>query len=131
MRLFDAFASSEWHSLGLRETVICLILHGSFEPPRPGGDDSEVLVMQTPGAQTGQRVDQLVVSVKGEEMRKIPGQQVRAIYCYGAVQVTAQAAETCLELGIDISYFSPAGRFHGYPHATRTLPTRLTHVNVG
>jgi CRISPR-associated protein Cas1 len=85
----------------------------TLEPPRPGGDDSEVLVVQTPGAQIGQRGDQLIVSLKGEDVRKIPGQQVRAIYCYGAVQVTAQAVETCLELGIDVSYFSPAGRFLG------------------
>ncbi len=85
----------------------------TLEPPRPGGDDGEVLVVQTPGAQIGQRGDQLIVSVKGEDQRKIPGQQVRAIYCFGAVQLTAQAAETCLELGIDISYFSPAGRFLG------------------
>jgi CRISPR-associated protein Cas1 len=85
----------------------------TLEPPRPGGDDSEVLVVQTPGAQIGQRGDQLIVSLKGEDVRKIPGQQVRAIYCYGAVQMTAQAVETCLELGIDVSYFSPAGRFLG------------------
>jgi CRISPR-associated protein Cas1 len=85
----------------------------TLEPPRPEHDDGEVLVVQTPGAQIGQRGEQLVVSVKGEEMRKIPGQQVRAIYCYGAVQITAQAVETCLELGIDVAYFSPAGRFIG------------------
>jgi len=85
----------------------------TLEPPRPGGDDSEVLVVQTPGAQIGQRGDQLIVTLKGEDVRKIPGQQVRAIYCYGAVQMTAQAVETCLELGIDVSYFSPAGRFLG------------------
>lgn len=85
----------------------------TLEPPRPGGDDSEVLVVQTPGAQVGQRGDQLIVSLKGEELRKLPGQSVRAIYCYGAVQITAQAIETCLELGIDVSYFSPAGRFLG------------------
>jgi CRISPR-associated protein Cas1 len=85
----------------------------TLEPPRPGGDDSEVLVVQTPGAQIGQRGDQLIVTLKGEDVRKIPGQQVRAIYCYGAVQMTAQSVETCLELGIDVSYFSPAGRFLG------------------
>jgi CRISPR-associated protein Cas1 len=85
----------------------------TLQPPRPGGDDGEVLVVQTPGAQIGQRGDELIVSVKGEDARKIPGQQVRAIYCFGAVQITAQAAETCLELGIDVSYFSPAGRFIG------------------
>lgn len=82
-------------------------------PPRPERDDGEVLVVQTPGAQIGQRGDAIVVSVKGEEMRKLPGQQLRAIYCYGAIQITAQAASTCLELGIDVSYFSPAGRFLG------------------
>ena len=85
----------------------------TLQPPRPGGDDGEVLVVQTAGAQIGQRGDELIVSVKGEDVRKIPGQQVRAIYCFGAVQITAQAVETCLELGIDVSYFSPAGRFIG------------------
>ena len=63
----------------------------TLQPPRPGGDDGEVLVVQTAGAQIGQRGDELIVSVKGEDARKIPGQQVRAIYCYGAVQITAQA----------------------------------------
>lgn len=91
----------------------------TLEPPRPEHDDGEVLVVQTPGAQIGQRGDQLLVSVKGEDVRKIPGQQVRAIYCYGAVQLTAQAVETCLDLGIDVSYFSPAGRFLGL---LRALP---------
>lgn len=85
----------------------------TLEPPRPEHDDGEVLVVQTPGAQIGQRGDQLIVSVKGEDVRKLPGQQVRAIYCFGAVQITAQAVATCLELGIDVSYFSPAGRFIG------------------
>jgi CRISPR-associated protein Cas1 len=85
----------------------------TLQPPRPKGDDGEVLVVQTPGAQIGQRGDELLVSVKGEDVRKLPGQQVRAIYCYGAVQITAQAVATCLELGIDVSYFSPAGRFLG------------------
>ena len=85
----------------------------TLQPPRPDGDDGEVLVVQTAGAQIGQRGDELLVSVKGEDVRKLPGQQVRAIYCYGAVQITAQAVSTCLELGIDVSYFSPAGRFLG------------------
>ena len=83
------------------------------EAPRPENDEGEVLVVQTPGAQVGQRGDQLQVTVKGEVVRKLPGHQVRAIYCFGAVQLTAQAVETCLDLGIDVSYFSPAGRFIG------------------
>ncbi|MBI3987450.1 MAG: CRISPR-associated endonuclease Cas1, partial [Lentisphaerae bacterium] len=85
----------------------------TLDPPRPENDEGEVLVVQKAGAQIGQRGDQLVVSVKSEAVRKLPGQQVRAIYCYGAVQITAQAAETCMELGIDVAWFSPAGRFIG------------------
>jgi len=85
----------------------------TLEPPRPDNDDGEVLVVQTPGAQIGQQGELLTVSVKGEEVRKMPGHQIRSIYCYGAVQLTAQAVSTCLDLGIDVSYFSPAGRFIG------------------
>lgn len=47
-------------------------------------------------------------------MQKMPGHQLRAIYIYGAVQVTAQAVQTALELEIDVAYFSPAGRFLGF-----------------
>ena len=83
------------------------------QPPRPERDDGEILIVQKPGAQIGQRGDQLVVTVKGEEARKLPGRQVRAIYIYGAVQLTAQAVSTCLELGIDVAYFAPSGRFLG------------------
>ncbi|MGH9466791.1 MAG: CRISPR-associated endonuclease Cas4g/Cas1g [Terriglobales bacterium] len=85
----------------------------TLQPPRPEGDEGEVLVVQTAGAQVGQRGDQIVVSVKGQDLTRLPGRQVRAIYLYGAVQLTAQAAETCLELGIDVARFSPAGRFLG------------------
>lgn len=85
----------------------------TFSPPRAGGDDREVLVVQTAGAHIGQRGDQLLITVGGEEVRKVPGHQVRAIYCYGAIQMTAQAIATCLELSINVSYFSAAGRFLG------------------
>jgi CRISPR-associated endonuclease Cas1 len=70
-------------------------------------------VVQSPGAQVGQRGDEFVVTLKGEVQRRLPGRQVRSIYLYGAVQLTAQAAATCLEQGVDVAFFSPAGRFLG------------------
>lgn len=82
-------------------------------PPIASGDEGELLVVQKAGAQVGQRGEQIVVSHQGEELRKLPGRQIRAIYLYGAVQLTAQAAETCLELGIPVARFSAAGRFLG------------------
>jgi CRISPR-associated protein Cas1 len=85
----------------------------TLKPPRPDRDDGEVLVVQKAGAQIGISGEELVVKFKDEVIRKLPGQQVRAIYLYGAVQLTAQAISTCLELGIDVAYFSPAGRYLG------------------
>lgn len=85
----------------------------TLQPPRPDRDEGEVLVVQKAGAQIGISGEELVVKVKDEVVRKLPGQQVRAIYLYGAVQLTAQAISTCLELGIDVAYFSPAGRYLG------------------
>ena len=92
----------------------------TLEPPRPERDDGEVLVVQTPGAMIGVRGDQLVVTRKKEILAKMPGRQVRSIYCYGAVQLSAQALSTCLELGIDVAWFSPAGRYVG---CLQGLPT--------
>ncbi|MEZ5386499.1 MAG: CRISPR-associated endonuclease Cas1 [Prosthecobacter sp.] len=98
------------------------------EAPRPGGDAGEILVVQQPGAQVGQRGDMFTVSVKGDVVQKMPGHQLRAIYLYGAVQLTAQAVQTALELDIDVAYFSPAGRFLGM---LRGLPTSGVDARMG
>jgi CRISPR-associated protein Cas1 len=87
--------------------------HDQLPPPRPPRDDGELLVVQKPGSQVGQRGGEFVVTVQGEVVRKLPLHQVRAIYLYGAVQLTAQAAESCLEQGVDVAYFAASGRFLG------------------
>jgi CRISP-associated protein Cas1 len=81
--------------------------------PRPDRDDGEVLVVQTPGAKVGKSGGEITISLDGKVCRKLPVEQVRAIYLYGAVQLSAQAVEACLDGEIDVSYFSPAGRFLG------------------
>jgi CRISPR-associated protein Cas1 len=98
------------------------------EAPRPGSDAGEILVVQEAGAQVGQRGDMFTVSVKGTVVQKMPGHQLRAIYVYGAVQLTAQAVQTALELDIDVAYFSPAGRFLGM---LRGLPTSGVDARMG
>lgn len=116
---FQPAAPAGEHGLKTRAT---------FEPPRPAGDEGEILVVQTAGAQIGQRGEEFHVSIKGEVVQKMPGHQLRSIYIYGAVQLTAQAAQTCLELGIDVSYFSPAGRFLGL---LRGLPASGVDARMG
>jgi CRISP-associated protein Cas1 len=98
------------------------------EPPRPPGDDGEIMVVQKPGCTVGQRGGEFVVSEKGAELQKFPLHQVRAIYLYGAVQLTAQAAQSCLEHGVDVAYFSPAGRFLGL---LRGLPASGVDARLG
>lgn len=98
------------------------------EAPRPPGDDGELLVVQKPGCTVGQRGGEFVVSEKGKDLQKFPRNQVRAIYLYGAVQLTAQATQSCLEDGIDVAYFSPAGRFLGL---LRGLPASGVDARLG
>jgi len=98
------------------------------EPPRPPGDDGEVIVVQKAGCTVGQRGGEFVVSEKGATDLKFPRHQVRAIYLYGAVQLTTQAAHACLEDGVDVAYFSPAGRFLGL---LRGLPASGVDARMG
>jgi CRISPR-associated endonuclease Cas1/CRISPR-associated protein Cas4 len=98
------------------------------QAPRPERDDGEVLVVQLAGAKVGRRGGEITVTVEGSVVKKCPVQQVRSIYLYGAVQLSAQAAQTCLEEGIDVAYFSPAGRFLGL---LRGLPASGVDARLG
>lgn len=102
--------------------------HDPIPPPRPPRDDGELLVVQKSGSQVGQRGGEFVVTVHGEITRKLPLHQVRAIYLYGAIQLTAQAAECCLEHGIDVAYFAASGRFLGL---LRGLPASGVDARLG
>lgn len=99
-----------------------------LQAPRPPGDEGEIVVVQTPGASVGLRTGQIVVSTKSETLGKFPVEQVHAIYLYGAVQLTAQASVAFLERGIDVAYFSPAGRFLGL---LRGLPASGVDARLG
>jgi CRISP-associated protein Cas1 len=84
-----------------------------LRPPLAEKDHREVLVVQTPGASIGRRSGQIIVSLKGEPVKKLPLKQVRGIYVYGPVQISTQVVTSCLEEGIALDYFAPSGRFLG------------------
>lgn len=125
--VFDDFASKT-NSRDQNQTSDWKAPEAVPQAPRPGSDAGEILVVQEAGAQVGQRGDMFTVSVRGEVVQKMPGHQLRAIYVYGAVQLTAQAVQTALELDIDVAYFSPAGRFLGL---LRGLPTSGVDARMG
>jgi CRISPR-associated protein Cas1 len=97
-------------------------------PPRPPGDDGEILVVQNPRAYVGRRGGEMTVTLEGDILTKHPLEQVQAVYIFGAVQISTQAIQGCLERSIPIAYFSPAGRFLGM---TSGLPTSGTDARLG
>ncbi len=98
------------------------------EPPRPPGDEGEIIVVQNPKARVGQRSGEITVSVNSKVMSKHPIEQLQAIYLYGAVQISTQAVQACLNREIPISHFSPAGRFLGM---TAGLPQSGVDARLG
>jgi CRISPR-associated protein Cas1 len=98
------------------------------EPPRPPGDEGEILVVQNPGAYVGRRGGEITITLEGETLTKHPIEQIQSVYLFGAIQISTQAVQGCLERSIPIAYFSPAGRFLGM---TQGLPTSGTDARQG
>lgn len=98
------------------------------EPPRPPGDEGEILVVQNPKAYIGRRGGELRVTLEKETLTRHPLEQLQCVYVFGAVQMSTQALQGCLERSIPVSYFSPAGRFLGM---TSGLPASGTDARQG
>jgi len=99
-----------------------------LEPPNAEKGEGEVLVVQDARAFVGKHGDEVRVTKEGEIVSKIPIHQLRSIYLYGPVQLSAQLAQECLEENIDISYFASSGRFLGL---LRGLPASGIDARVG
>ncbi|MEM1296639.1 MAG: CRISPR-associated endonuclease Cas1 [Verrucomicrobiota bacterium] len=98
------------------------------EPPRPPGDEGEIIVVQNNKARVGQRSGEITVSLNAKVKSKHPIEQLQAIYLYGAVQISTQAILACLGREIPIAHFSPAGRFLGL---TAGLPQSGVDARLG
>lgn len=108
------FESKRWN----RSVSTCSQKGGDsdIQPPRApmaDNDEREVLVVQRIGSSVGKKGDQIIVSQNGEVVRKLPQHQLRGIYLYGPVQISAQAIASCVENRICISHFSSSGKFLG------------------
>lgn len=97
-------------------------------PPVVDGDEGEVIVVHDARAYLSKHGDQLHITREGETLSKHPLRQVRAIYLFGAVQMSAQLVQVCLEESKDVSYFAPSGRFLGL---LRGLPASGIDARLG
>lgn len=87
-----------------------------IQPPRPPGDEGEIIVAQDPKVKVGKRSGEIALTMNRKVISKPPLNQVQSIYLYGPVQISTQAVQSCLENSIPIAYFSPAGRYLGATH---------------
>ncbi|MBZ0220881.1 MAG: CRISPR-associated endonuclease Cas1 [Candidatus Methylomirabilis sp.] len=97
-------------------------------PPVVDGDEGEVIVAQDARAFLSKKGDQLHVALDGNVISKHPLRQVRAVYLFGAVQMSAQLVHACLDEGKDVAYFAPSGRFLGL---LRGLPASGIDARIG
>ena len=77
----------------------------------PQNDDKAVLYLQEPGAHVGRRSEHLVVSLKGQEINRVPIVSIRQVVVFGNVQVSTQALQTLAEAEVPLAFLSMYGKF--------------------
>ena len=82
-------------------------------PPLAENVSGEVLIVHEPQAWISKKGDLIQVSVNGNVVSKHPVHLLKSIFIYGAAQLSTQAICTCLTENIQVTFFSPAGKFIG------------------
>ncbi len=77
----------------------------------PKNDDKAVLYVHEPGSHVGRRSEHLVVSLKGQEVKRVPIVSVRQVVVFGNVQVSTQALQTLAEADVPVVFLSGYGKF--------------------
>jgi CRISPR-associated protein Cas1 len=81
----------------------------------PADYDRDILYVTEPGATLGKSGDQFVVrSRTGEVLAEVPGNKLRQVCIHGYANLTTQAVHACMDLGIDVAYFTTGGRLKGH-----------------
>ena len=77
----------------------------------PHNDDKAVLYLQEQGAHVGRRGEHLVVSLKGQEIKRVPIVSIRQVVVFGNVQVSTQALQTLVEADVPVAFLNMYGKF--------------------
>lgn len=85
----------------------------AIRPPLAEDDPGEVLVVQNSRAWLSKKGDTIVVSENGVQLSAHPLHLLRSIFLYGAAQLSTQLIQTCLTCNIQVTFFSPAGKYIG------------------
>jgi len=77
----------------------------------PKNDDKAVLYLQENGSHIGKRSEHLVVSLKGQEIQRIPIVSIRQVVVFGNIQVSTQALQTLAEAEVPLVFLNTYGKF--------------------
>ena len=81
------------------------------------------LFVNANGAYVNYDANYVVVKYGEDSSKKIPVENLEAIYIFTSAQITSQCVVQCLKRGINISYYSKSGAYFGRLQSTN-------HVNV-
>ena len=88
-------------------------LSGSLRPPICEEPGEEVIVIHSPDVYLSRRGESLVATKNGKTISTHPVHRIRSIHLFGGVQFSTQVLQLCLENHLNLSLFSPAGKFLG------------------
>ncbi len=98
----------------------------------PACEEGAVLYVQEPGSYVGRRSEHLVVSLRKEEINRVPIASVRQVVVFGNVQVSTQALQCLASNEIPVIYLNPYGRFIAalQPAPTKNVQLRTDQYRI-
>jgi CRISPR-associated protein Cas1 len=81
----------------------------------PKDYDTEILYVTEQGATIAKKEDHFLVRDReGNTLAEVPGAKLRQICIYGFGHLTTQAVHACMDLAVDVAFFSTGGRLKGH-----------------
>ena len=86
----------------------------TVRPPLPDNHSGNTLVVVSPKGYVAKRGDMIVALEEGQVKASCPIHSIDGIRIYGCAQISTQVMHFCMHEGVDISFFSSAGRYIGH-----------------
>ncbi|TVP98923.1 MAG: CRISPR-associated endonuclease Cas1 [Planctomycetaceae bacterium] len=86
--------------------------------PATPRDDLRPLYLNTQGLQVGRKSEVLEVRENGKVIQEVRLREINQVNLFGNIQVTTQALQTLVEMGVPVVMHSQRGYFQGMVHGT-------------
>jgi len=86
----------------------------SVRPPLPENTPGNTLVIVSQKAYISKKGDTIAAYEEGETKASCPIHNLAGIRIYGSAQLSTQVMQFCMREGVDVSFFTSAGRYIGH-----------------